>query len=705
MSAKNPNRNRLATEKSLYLRQHGDNPVDWYPWGDAAFEAARQRGVAVMVSIGYAACHWCHVMAHESFADDDTAAMINANFVAVKIDREERPDLDSIYMRAVAMMGVDGGWPLTLFVTPDRVPFWGGTYFPPTPRYGRPSFRQVLENIAEIYASDPERIATVTQQMQASLSHKTAKHPGTLAQNAQISNLSGTEMLALSATKLYPIMDLVHGGIAGAPKFPHTALLELFWCDYLTRGKKNGDKTHHDVVTRSLDKICAGGIYDHLGGGFARYATDERWLVPHFEKMLYDNAQLVSLLTQLWQATQSPIYAARIADTIDWLQREMLVRDEAGTAIGLAASLDADSMGGDGHSHEGAFYVWDKAEIDEILGIDAAEFSTLYDVTAKGNWEGRNILNLLASDATLISEPIFQQKLAILREKLRVRRDARPRPLRDDKILADWNGLAIAALVRAGLAFERQDWLALAANLWHQVRDKLRWPGASDSRRLAHSYAGGRAAHPASLDDYAFLILASLELYQATENPEYLHAAEQWVQTVRDHYADPENGGYFFAADDTRDIFMRPKITDDNATKSGQAAMADIFVTLFYLTGRDEYRDHAESLIAALRPAWQRNILGLAGMCLAAARLDQMVQIFVAGARSDPQFQAFWRVANQAALPHRILVPQAAVTATSAPFYGKTTLAGEVTAYVCVGQKCSLPLHSAEALAEFLAEL
>ncbi|MCX8507004.1 MAG: thioredoxin domain-containing protein, partial [Alphaproteobacteria bacterium] len=515
------------------------------------------------------------------------------------------------------------------------------------------------------------------------------------------------------------IMDLEQGGIQGAPKFPHTSLINLFWQAYLRLGKAHGDKKWHDLVTLTLDKICAGGIYDHLGGGFARYVTDDRWLVPHFEKMLYDNGQIIALLSWVWQETQHPIYASRVAETIAWLEREMLMSDNHGEIIGFAASLDADSLDASGHLHEGAFYVWDKAEIDQVLGTDAEIFNAIYDVTSGGNWEGKNIPNLLANEGSALSEPAFQQKLLTIREKLFKERESRPRPQRDDKILADWNGLAILGIARAGLVFDRSDWVALAEKAWQGILRQLQIPQTNlpeknldailPNFRIAHSFAGDVASHPASLDDYAFLIMAAIELFQATGKADYIDHAEKLLETVNKHYRDDENGGYYFAADDAKDVIIRLKLLEDNATPSGQGAMLHNLASLYYLTGHDHYRAQAEEMAQQLSPIWQRNLLGGCSMILASSRLAHMVQIVVFGAKSDSEFQAMRRVAAKYALPDRLLISvdssQASVNLLNnphAPLFGKSAINGRATCYVCVGQICSLPIQTADELEKYI---
>src|SRR5271169_2879243 len=420
--------NRLARETSPYLLQHRNNPVDWWAWGPEALAAAKQSGKPILLSVGYAACHWCHVMAHESFEDDATARVMNELFVNIKVDREERPDIDQIYMAALHHLGEHGGWPLTMFLTPAGEPIWGGTYFPKTSRYGKPAFVDVLREIARLFREEPHKIennrAALMEQLAAS-----ARKPGTVT--------IGVAELDNAARQLGGIIDPVNGGTGGAPKFPQTALFELLW----RAGLRNGELRNFAAVEITLDHVCEGGIFDHLGGGFSRYSVDERWLTPHFEKMLYDNAQLLELLAITYQKTGKPLYRQRARETVEWLKREMTSGEGA-----FSASLDADSEG-----EEGKFYVWSYDEVMRELGVEDGEFfARQYDVTPAGNFEDHNILNRLNP---LPRSEADEARLSVLRAKLLAVRATRVRPGLDDKVLADWNGLMISALANAGLIF------------------------------------------------------------------------------------------------------------------------------------------------------------------------------------------------------------------------------------------------------------
>lgn len=669
-----PDRNLLGQETSPYLRQHEDNPVHWMPWGDAAFAAARAHNRPILLSVGYAACHWCHVMAHESFEDPDVAAVMNRHFINIKVDREERPDVDQIYQHALALLGQQGGWPLTMFLTPAREPFWGGTYFPKTPAYGRPGFVDVLERISEIYTSTPDSI----EQNRAGL----AKALLNLGRSESAGAVTPAHLNQV-AELLLKHVDMIHGGFGGAPKFPQPFLFEFLWRTYL----RTGDDRYRAAVTRTLTHMAEGGIYDHLGGGFARYAVDAQWLVPHFEKMLYDNAQLIRLYTLVWQDTREPLFRRRVSETVDWLGREM----QADGAF--AAALDADSEG-----EEGAFYVWSRAEIGDILGEDAAFFSDVYDVTTSGNWEGHTILNRLHRVGE--DDEDQEKTLAPLRSRLLAARAGRERPGRDDKVLADWNGLLIDALALAGLVFEEPDWIALSAKAFDAIRTKL---AANDHGRLFHSYCGGQAQHRALLDDYANMANAALTLFEATQAPDYIATARQWEKVIQDDFFDPENGGYFVASADASDLIVRPKTIHDAAVPAGNASVLNLLARLHYLTGEARYREQAEGLIRTFGGELEKNVMGLSSFLNASETLWACPQIVIRGAgqAADDLRRALYGVS----LPDRVVqvLSEDADLPEGHPARGKGMKDGRATAYVCREQACSPPITEAEALGAALS--
>ncbi|MBM3560631.1 MAG: thioredoxin domain-containing protein, partial [Alphaproteobacteria bacterium] len=629
--------NRLAAETSPYLLQHAGNPVDWRPWGDAALAEARATDRPILLSVGYAACHWCHVMAHESFEDTAIAGLMNELFVNIKVDREERPDLDAIYQTALALMGEHGGWPLTMFCTPEGKPFWGGTYFPPEARWGRPGFPNVLRRVSEVWKTERGKIDSNVAALLDGLAQNSAAHGrGTLTADAPVE----------AGRAIARAIDPVHGGIGHAPKFPNVPALRLLWRAW----RRSGEDTLGRLFAVSLDRMAQGGIYDHLGGGFARYATDDAWLVPHFEKMLYDNAQLVELYCEGWLATRRPLWAARVAETCDWVLRDLRTGD--GAAQAFAATWDADSEG-----EEGRYYVWTAAEIDTLLGRDAALFRAVYDVADGGNWEGHAILNRTARP-----DPLSAAEEAILarcRTALLARRATRVPPGRDDKVLADWNGLMIAALARAATIFDRPDWLAAAREAFDFVVRAL----AAGDGRLHHSWRAGRARDLATLDDYANLARGALVLHEASGEAAYLDRARAWMAVVERHYHDPLGGGFFFTADDATDIIARARSAVDNAAPNGNGTLAEVLARLCFLTGERSYFAAAEATISAFSVDIARSPLGCASLLLAHDWLQHPLQVVVAGSAGDPAWHSLLAAARRAPLPAGLVL---AVTADDA---------------------------------------
>ena len=671
--------NLLRHETSPYLLQHKDNPVHWRAWGEEAFEEARRSNRPVLLSIGYAACHWCHVMAHESFENPEIAALMNDSFVCIKVDREERPDVDSIYQHALALLGQQGGWPLTMFLTPDGEPYWGGTYFPPESRWGRPGFPDVLRGMASAWRSDPEKVGKNVEAIREALAKLSRPERG-----GGIS-IETTDLIAKRLTRE---IDPFDGGLGGAPKFPQYGVFGLMWRAW----KRTGLEPHRRAVMTTLVHMCQGGIYDHVGGGFARYSVDERWLVPHFEKMLYDNALLVELLTLVWQDTRTPLFEQRVRETVGWVLREMIAPGEGDDAA-FAASLDADSEG-----EEGRFYVWTEAEIDALLGPDAPLFKRTYDVTAAGNCEGRNILNRLHALEPLGAAE--EETLARCRATLFEARERRMRPGWDDKVLADWNGLMITALARAGAAFDEPEWVKSAERAFATVSRRLT---ATDGR-LRHSYRLGRQMHPATLDDYASMIRAALTLYEITGDDDCLGQALAWIHQVESHYADPA-GGYFLTAADTGLLIARPKTAADNPTPSGNGMLAESFARLFHLFGDDEWRRRAEVTIRAFSGEIERNFLPLATLINANELLQSGLQVVIAGERDAPGTRALLAAARSLSLPTAVIVtvPPGSALPEGHPASGKGEIDGHAAAYVCEGPVCSLPLTDPERLREDLA--
>ncbi|MBE0533393.1 MAG: thioredoxin domain-containing protein [Rhodospirillales bacterium] len=675
--------NLLSRETSPYLLQHKLNPVHWRAWGPEALAEARRLNRPILLSVGYAACHWCHVMAHESFEDDSTASVMNAHFVNIKVDREERPDIDLIYQSALALMGEQGGWPLTMFLTPAGEPFWGGTYFPKQSRYGRPAFVDVLRRVAEVHTEEAEAI----RQNVAALRDGLAR----LARPAAGGGLGRADLDAAAQVALIDV-DTHHGGTHGAPKFPQPGFFRFLWRAH----RRTGEATFREAVTTTLDALCQGGIYDHLGGGFARYSTDAFWLVPHFEKMLYDNAQLLDLLAEVWRATGSPLYAARAHETVDWLLRDMPVTADDDGTFAFASAYDADSEG-----VEGKYYVWSETEIDAVLGDDAGLFKAAYGVTAVGNWEGVTILNRSHAGATVADN----LGLAEARAKLLEARRQRVPPAWDDKVLADWNGLAIAALASAGSLFGHPAWIHAARVAFAFVARHMADPDAPG--RLFHSWRAGQARHAAVLDDYANLARAALALHQATEEGAYLARAEAWTETLDRHYWDDREGGYFLTADDAGDLITRPKTIADHAVPPGNGTMVEVLGRLFLLTGKSAYRDRAEALVRLFSAATPEHNARMPTLCVGAEILEAPVQIVVLGPANDPARAELLKAAREAA-------PATAAIAAhhpdeplpeGHPAAGKGLRDGRPTAYVCAGATCGLPKTDAGTLRQELAAL
>jgi uncharacterized protein YyaL (SSP411 family) len=663
--------NRLANETSPYLIQHKDNPVHWWPWSPEAFAQAKRANKPVLLSIGYAACHWCHVMAHESFEDEATAALMNELFVNIKVDREERPEVDEIYMTALQHLGEQGGWPLTMFLDDGGKPFWGGTYFPKTAQYGRPGFKDVLRELSRIYREEPDKVGKNRDALVAALNQK-ARPEGQVT--------IGTDELNQLANQFLRLIDMEKGGIRGAPKFPQSAILEFLW----RAGERTGSESFFDAVLISLRNMCEGGIYDHLGGGFSRYSVDDRWLVPHFEKMLYDNAQLLELLALAWRKTGDDLFRRRARETVDWLKREMIV-----AGGGFASSLDADSEG-----EEGKFYVWSPNEIESVLGTaDAEFFNRAYDVTPDGNFEGHNILNRLKSGSAPADE---EARLAPLRVKLLDARAARVRPGLDDKVLADWNGLMIAALANAGALFGEAAWIELSKTAFRFVSESM-----TRESRLGHSWRAGGLLFPGLSSDYGAMIRAGLALHRATGEGSYLGRAIAWQELLERHHNDPKGGGYFLTADDGDELILRPNSTRDDAIPNPHAWTAQNLVRLAALTGQNSYRKRTDRLFEKILPLAAANLFGHASLLSALDTRLRLAEIVVTGSRAEAfaamalteSFLAatLLRAATAAGLPEQHPA-KAKVAAT----------AGEGAAFICRGEVCSLPISDPAKLAAAL---
>jgi uncharacterized protein YyaL (SSP411 family) len=666
--------NRLAHATSPYLLQHKDNPVDWREWGPDPLAEARAKNKPILLSVGYAACHWCHVMAHESFEDPHVAAVMNELFVNIKVDREERPDVDHVYMSALHLLGEQGGWPLTMFLTPMGEPFWGGTYFPKEPRFGRPGFVQVLRQVARVFRQERPRIEQNRQLLTARLREGQAGAPAPSA--------IGLTDLDRLGERLVDWFDPLHGGMKGAPKFPNPPILEFLY--RYARRRSDGAARARFLLT--LERMALGGIHDHLGGGFARYSVDERWLVPHFEKMLYDNAQLLELYAGAAQDTGSPLFRTAAEGIVAWLEREMTTPEGA-----FASSLDADSEG-----EEGKFYVWSLAEIRDALGDDAEEFARIYDVSVGGNWEHTNILNRLRSGA---AAPDVEARLARTREKLLQQRAARVRPGLDDKVLADWNGLTIAALVRAALALDKPEWIALAARAFGFVAGTM-----SKDDRLGHSWRDGALIFPGFALDHAAMMRAALALYEATEEQNYLDRASAWRAVLLRDYLVPDTGALAMTAAHGEALIVRPQPTHDEAVPNANGVFAEALVRLAALTGAEEDRRLAEDTFARLTAVATPQPIGHTSILNA---LDLHLRGLGVVVVNEAVQGALTRAALRLPYLDRSVYAVRDATALAAE-HPAAALARSVqgaTALVCAGMRCSLPVTAAEDLAKTAQEM
>jgi uncharacterized protein YyaL (SSP411 family) len=658
--------NRLAGSTSPYLRQHSDNPVDWWPWIPDAFAEAKRRNVPVHLSIGYAACHWCHVMARESFSDPGTAEQLNRDFVSIKVDREERPEVDQIYMRALHALGEQGGWPLTMFLTPDAEPFWGGTYFPPEPRWGRPSFRQILGAVSGAWAAQDK---AVTQNAAALREH--LNRPAAPAAGA-----SDPKVLDNAAETIASVWDLERGSFRGAPKFPNPVVLEALW----RAGRRTGDERYRAAVLTTLANLCQGGIYDHVGGGFARYSVDAVWLVPHFEKMLYDNGLLLSALSYAQAEAPQQLFRQRIDETVAWLIREMRL-----PGGGFAASLDADT-----DHEEGLTYVWSAPELRQALGDGYADFASVYGVSDEGNWEGKIILNRLARSSREWLGEEREAALAGQRSVLLDRRNRRPQPMRDDKVLADWNGLAIAGLAHAASVKGNISARDAALAAFHFVADSM-----ADGDRLAHSILDGVRVLPGIATDYANMIRAALTLFALEGDRAFLDYAERWFATAKRHHFIDSPSAYSLSANDAPALIATPLSLTDEATPAASGMMASNAAILFMLTGDGPYRAHAERLLSHLASDAIGDVVGTASLQSAFDTMLRGRLAFVMGEGdlAAALLRAALAEADPALLAMRI-TPDA--LRPGHPAEGKRPTRGEAALFLCDASRCLPEISSAD---------
>ena len=684
--------NRLLLETSPYLRQHAHNPVNWYPWGDEAFEDARRLDRPVFLSIGYSTCHWCHVMEDESFEEPEIAEILNQHFIAIKVDREVRPDVDAVYMSAVQAMTGGGGWPLSVWLTPERKPFYGGTYFPPRDRGPHQGFETVLRAIQRRYAQDRGQLEQAADQL-----------TGLIRQDLEAASATATQCpdedaLRLAKSSYARHADRARGGLVGRMKFPASFPIRFL----LRFHRRTGDPEALQLATLTLERMAAGGIHDQIGGGFHRYATDPDWLVPHFEKMLYDNALLALAYLEAWQATGRPDFAKVTGEILDYAKREM-----SSPEGGFYSATDADSVNAKGESQEGWFFTWTPPEIEAVVGVEQAPYvNAYYGVTPDGNYEGRSVLHRDRDPAELARELGIEPEqlrsiLRVAREQLYQARSRRPAPLRDEKILAAWNGLMISAFAQAGFALDEPPYTEAARRAAHFVLEQMREGG-----RLLRTSKDGHADGPAFLEDYAFLIAGLLDLYEADADPRWLREALSLQETLDAHYADERGGGYFNNADDHERLLAREKPGQDGALPSGNSIAARNLLRLAELTGDDRYRERAVLLFSAFHEMLTRAPTAVSEMLLALDfQLEAPKEIIVIRPASGGDLATMLAPLRSAHLPNRVLAVATegddlrAHSATVPLMAGKVVQEGKVTAYVCENRVCQRPTTDPEIFA------
>ncbi len=659
--------NRLSHESSPYLQQHADNPVDWYPWGDEAIEKAEAEEKPIFLSIGYSACHWCHVMERESFEDEETAEILNEHFVSVKVDREERPDLDRIYMRAVQALTGSGGWPMSVFLTPDGKPFYAGTYFPPVPRHGMPSFKHVLRTIAEAWQNRRGELIEGGQQVVDTIE----REMNARGQEQELER----DSLDQAFRSLRRDYDRTHGGWDGAPKFPQPMIIEFLLRHHHSTGKSDALR----MVVDTLEAMARGGIYDQVGGGFHRYSVDARWRIPHFEKMLYDNAQLARVYLHGWQVTGEPLFRTVAEETLDYVAREMT--DPGG---GFYATQSAESEG-----EEGKFFFWSAEEIEALLGERADRFGELYGVTRQGNFERHNVL-------TFVGTWEDRQALADARGRLFEAREQRVRPERDEKVLTSWNGLMLAAFAEAGESLRRDDYLEAAERNATFLLDHLR----DDGGGVLHTWRDGKAKGRGYLEDYTHLIDGLLALYHATFAPRWYAAAAELTELVLARFTDPD-GGFFDTTEAHEELFTRPRSVQDGALPSGNGMAAWVLLRMSQLGVELDYADAARAVLRQVQSLVARYPLGF-GVWLTALdyALAKTREIAIVGDPDATDVQAALRICRDGYRPHQVLaVGEPDTSPAVVPLLeGRKRVGRRATVYVCVDFTCREPITEPERL-------
>ncbi len=668
--------NHLANETSPYLQRHKDNPVDWYPWGDEALAKAEAENKPILLSIGYMACHWCHVMEDESFRDPEIAALMNENYINIKVDREERPDIDQIYQAAANIMGHAGGWPLTIVLTPQAVPFFAGTYFPKEERFNTPPFKKVLTDVARIRTDDADQItrttANLTQQLQ-NLWHRDMRGP------------LDASLLDTATLRIGQRFDIFFGGVTGNMKFPSISLLDVLWRAFL----RSGQPQFMQLVSTAMDSMLLGGLFDHVGGGFFRYCVDERWLVPRFEKTLNDNAMLLDIMVSVFQFNRNGLCEARIEETVDFLLRDMKNGD------GFISSLDGDSEG-----EEGKYYLWTEAEVDAaLMGTFVAKFKTVYGVSREGNFNGKNVLRRLFSPAPYPQSDADEALLVKQRELLLKARKERTQPQRNDKVMADWNGLAIAALANAGAVFNRSDWTTAAIKAFDFVVKTI---GEGD--RLYHDWRDGKRGPHGFADDYAQMARAALFLYEAVGDKRYLDHAKTWTRTMNEHFWDALQGGYFFTADDVEPLIVRARMVFDQPTPSANGTMLQVLARLLMATGDRDYQQRINDILSAFSGESTRAFISMGSYFSGFEYALTELHIVVVGPLNHTKTHELTAAIMGRALPNRFLTVIAPEDSfpEGHPMYAKTMSNGQPTAYVCQRGTCSSPITSVVTLSQML---
>ncbi len=676
--------NRLINESSPYLIQHAYNPVDWYPWGDEALQKAKTENKVILVSIGYSACHWCHVMERESFEDETVAQLMNEHFVCIKIDREERPDIDHIYMDAVQAISGSGGWPLNVFLTPDKKPFYGGTYFPPVKAYQRSSWTDVLHAVKQAWTERRDEMIAQAENLTDHLQRSNSFGRSTnIAKQPSTDQKVLKEQLDLVFENIMKSADKAWGGFGKAPKFPQTQTIQFLLQYY----HYTGNKEALGQALLSVDKMLQGGIYDHLGGGMARYSTDYEWLAPHFEKMLYDNALLINVLCDAFQVTKDPAYEKAIKQTIGFITNEF-----SNGQGGFFSALDADSEG-----EEGKYYVWRKTEVEEILGPDTEIFCDFFNISETGNWEGSNILRILKKPGDFAVEnglgiDEFDSKITACKQLLLLKRNERVKPQLDDKVLLGWNALMITALCKAGAALGESQYIALAEKCFQFLAGNML--KNKEGIEFLHTCKNGKAAYPAFLDDYAFLIQSCIYLQETTSNSNYLVWAQRLVDHVTSNFAEPRTGYFFFTGVDQEDVIVRKKEVHDGATPSGNSMMADNLFYLSIIFDRQDLHQIAVKALDALNDAIVNYPTSFATWAtLIMRKLYGIKEIVIAG----NEFEGGRDMLLRSYLPNKIVQCAAAENVLFPLLKGKNFNAG-IAVYLCKNHECLAPVHSVEDL-------